>query len=84
MTFARPGAYEKQNHLVFSISILCDIASLACRHFVYRTTDQGKRCLRTTTDVLMTCTGAGELGFWEVLRARPLGLLTNTLGNHYK
>jgi hypothetical protein len=28
--------------------------------------------------------GAGESGFWEVLRARPLEFLTNTRGNHCK
>jgi hypothetical protein len=26
----------------------------------------------------MTCTGAGEPGFWEVLRARPLGFFFNS------
>jgi hypothetical protein len=30
----------------------------------------------------MTCAAAGESGFWEVLRARPLGFLYKTRGNH--
>jgi hypothetical protein len=43
---------------------------------------KGERCLRTTADVLTTCTGAGEADFWEVLRACLLGFFFNTRGNH--
>jgi hypothetical protein len=45
---------------------------------------KGERCLRTTVGVLTTCTGAGESGFWEVIRARLLGFFFNTRGNHYE
>jgi hypothetical protein len=61
----------------YALSLLCTaIVSSVVRQI------KGEWCLRTTAGILTTCIGAGESGFWEVLRARPFGFFFNTRGNH--